>query len=674
MKKSIRRLLKTMLVLSLVFTFVISLTTFAPVRVNAANSSIKAVYSLSQLKKAMKAKSAATIIFRTEVFDSITIPSVKNAKNKDVIIIAQNAAVKNKSEFKSIKVVQVNAYTEAVSGNNIYWMDNSNHNLVIAKSKTVNSITFSYSPTYDPRYILRKGAKIKNLNIEVMFGNGTSVKKGKTIKVDAQESSDPLSNHFVTSYKYNKRGQIIEVINESAYGGTEGCKFKYDKNGNYKEITYTESGDIVISNTNEYDADNKQLKSYSTDNSGGYDTYIEYTYDADGNMTRYAVNYADGNLMYDIVLKHDKNGRCIETYNSRYDIRVQNTYDSKGSIVSKTEDNKGEVTETEYAYDKNGMLRSTVKKEGTVFNEQIYAYDHLGNRVYLVSQYLDENREVINENRYAYMINDYVGDYPVYEDGFMSPVNHNYNSDFLKESGFSVVTGTEELINAIRPGAGVIIAPGEYNLSDYIEKQDIDKFNSTHQYVRLDKEYDGYELVIKDVDDLLISGGLSDPDDTTLLIDPRYSAVLTFEDCDRLQLCSFTAGHTMTGDCSGNVIDFYNCKDVGIYNADIFGCGVYGLGIFSGSGDVRVYNSCIHHCSSGIDELDALGGDVTFTNCVLDNSDGGGSWYYFENEDNITLTFKNCSFGPGESNSLFYKDYINFVDCLWCSITSYPEW
>ena len=124
-------------------------------------------------------------------------------------------------------------------------------------------------------------------------------------------------------------------------------------------------------------------------------------------MTRYAVNYADGNLMYDIALKHDKNGRCIETYNSRYDIRVQNTYDSKGRIVSKTEDNKGEVTETEYAYDKNGMLRSTVKKEETVFNEQIYAYDHLGNRVYLVSQYLDENREVINENRYAYMINDY---------------------------------------------------------------------------------------------------------------------------------------------------------------------------------------------------------------------------------------------------------------------------
>ena len=47
--------------------------------------------------------------------------------------------------------------------------------------------------------------------------------------------------------------------------------------------------------------------------------------------------------MYDIVLKHDKNGRCIETYNSRYDIRVQNTYDSKGRIVSKTEDNINKI-------------------------------------------------------------------------------------------------------------------------------------------------------------------------------------------------------------------------------------------------------------------------------------------------------------------------------------------
>ena len=276
---------------------------------------------------------------------------------------------------------------------------------------------------------------------------------------------------------------------------------------------------------------------------------------------------------------------------------------------------------------------------------------------------------------FGYMINDYVGEYPVYEDGFWSPVNHNYNKAFLEESGFTVVTNAEELINAIRPGAGVIIAPGEYNLSDYIENLDLVKFNSSHKYVQLNKNFDGFELVIKDVDDLLISGGYEDPDDTILLIDPRYSAVFRFEDCDRLQLCSFTAGHTSRGNCEGNVIDLYACKDVGIYNVDLFGCGVYGLGIYYESGNVRVFNSCIHDCEYGIDELYELGGNVTFTNCMFYGSNAAGSWYSFDNDSDVELTFKKCSFGEEETNGLFYReDYITFIDCLWSTITRYPEW
>lgn len=95
MKKSVQRLFKTILVLSLVLTFVVSLADIAPVKTKAADNTIKAVYTVKQLKKAMKAKSAATIILRTETYDSITIPSVKNAKNKELVIYAQNASIKN---------------------------------------------------------------------------------------------------------------------------------------------------------------------------------------------------------------------------------------------------------------------------------------------------------------------------------------------------------------------------------------------------------------------------------------------------------------------------------------------------------------------------------------------------------------------------------------------------
>ena len=676
MKKSVQRLFKTILVLSLVLTFVISLADIAPVKTKAASNSFKAVYTVKQLKKAMKAKSAATIILRTETYDSITIPSVKNAKNKELVIYAQNATVKNKSKFKSIKVNYVNKYTEAASGNTIYWTDVSNDRLVVAKGKTVNSITFPYSPTLDPRYVLRKGAKIKDVNIDASYFIGTSTKKGRTITVEAQSSSDPLGDHYVSTYKYNKRGQITEVTTESAYNSNIGYNFKFDKNGNYKELSYSEPGDIVVTTTYEYDANNNLVKGYTTGNDYAYDTYLTFEYDANGNRTEYAVRYAGGEIMTGVEYTYDNKGRCIEEYNARYDNRTKYTYDAQGRLIEKIGNNKGDIIETSYIYDKNGMLISTIEKgdEGYI-TQLLYSYDYLGNRAYLVSQHIDEDGVIDNDSRFGYMINDYVGEYPVYEDGFWSPVNHNYNKAFLEESGFTVVTNAEELINAIRPGAGVIIAPGEYNLSDYIENLDLVKFNSSHKYVQLNKNYDGFELVIKDVDDLLISGGYEDPGDTILLIEPRYSAVFRFEDCDRLQLCSFTAGHTSRGNCKGNVIDLYACKDVGIYNVDLFGCGVYGLVIYYESGNVRVFNSCIHDCEYGIDELYELGGNVTFTNCMFYGSNAAGSWYSFDNDSDVELTFKKCSFGEEETNGLFYReDYITFIDCLWSTITRYPEW
>ena len=108
---------------------------------------------------------------------------------------------------------------------------------------------------------------------------------------------------------------------------------------------------------------------------------------------------------------------------------------------------------------------------------------------------------------------------------------------------------------------------------------------------------------------------------------------------------------------------------------DLFGCGVYGLGIYYESGNVRVFNSCIHDCEYGIDELYELGGNVTFTNCMFYGSNAAGSWYSFDNDSDVELTFKKCSFGEEETNGLFYReDYITFIDCLWSTITRYPEW
>ena len=137
MKKTLHILSKT-LALILTFIMLLSLVDFAPVQ--AASDDMKVVYTLKQLKKALKSKSGGSIVFRTEVNDSITIPSIKAAKNKDVYIVAPYLKIRNKSKFNSITLKSVASYTESVSGNTIIWYNPFETDFVVTKGKTVNKL------------------------------------------------------------------------------------------------------------------------------------------------------------------------------------------------------------------------------------------------------------------------------------------------------------------------------------------------------------------------------------------------------------------------------------------------------------------------------------------------------------------------------------------------------
>ena len=208
-------------------------------------------------------------------------------------------------------------------------------------------------------------------------------------------------------------------------------------------------------------------------------------------------------------------------------------------------------------------------------------------------------------------------------------------------------------------------------MSLYIENTDSYKIDNP--YIYIDENFvDGKELVINDCDDLLISGGSAYRGDTTLVIDPRYSAVIKFEKCNDLKLSSFTCGHTNRGTCEGNVIDLYQCKNVDFYNMDMFGCGVYGLGADVVTSNVNVYNSVIHDCSAGPFCFNGIQDSATFTNCVFYGSEGGGYWSKVY--DDSRVTFKKCSFGEEETNSLSFQDKFDFIDCFWSEVTRYPEY
>ena len=259
-----------------------------------------------------------------------------------------------------------------------------------------------------------------------------------------------------------------------------------------------------------------------------------------------------------------------------------------------------------------------------------------------------------------------------YEDGFKSPVagsKDDFDADAVKADGFTVVTTAQEFIDAIRPGAKIVFAPGTYNLTDYTEGlwnnssvEDIEYGGilGLTEWTELVRCFDGVELKIKDVDGLVISGGSEVRTETELVISPRYAAVLVFDKCKNIELANLTMGHTDTGDCTGNVVDLYRSESVRFHNTDIYGCGVYGIGAYNGSADIHVYNSKIHDCSYGAIDYDWGMGLFEFIDCELVDTAG----LSYSATAYSKLRFERCTLGDWETTALMFRDDVEHIDCI----------
>ena len=227
------------------------------------------------------------------------------------------------------------------------------------------------------------------------------------------------------------------------------------------------------------------------------------------------------------------------------------------------------------------------------------------------------------------------------------------------------VSNMAELLDAIKPGAEIVLAPGRYNLTEYVNDfwltDEAQAFNAEHDCVQIRDCYDGAEIVIRSADGVSISGG-GNTEDTEIVIEPRYGTVLTFQGCDNIKLSNLTLGHTDTGECSGSVVDLSACRNAELRNMDLYGCGVIALECSNGTEGVYVYDSALRDCSQGpLDVYDAVG-KVELRNCALTGSDGGG-WY---NElSRAELAFYNCVFGEAESYYWRHMPGITAEDCVW---------
>lgn len=235
------------------------------------------------------------------------------------------------------------------------------------------------------------------------------------------------------------------------------------------------------------------------------------------------------------------------------------------------------------------------------------------------------------------------------------------------------VASTRELLESIAPGAEIVIEPGYYNMSDHLDTlwaQEGEHWNDTHPYVQLVECYDGVELLIQGVWDMSITGGGAAAEDTELVIDARYGAVLNFLECSELELSKLTMGHTKLSGCAGNVLNFSACTDIRLNGMDLYGCGVYGIGCYNGTGELYAHESTIRSCSCGPLEIYDGDGRFEFRDCWLVDSDGY-AWY--EGNPNSELAFYGCIFDDNETSYFMFLEDVYTEDCIWSENYVYPD-
>ena len=233
----------------------------------------------------------------------------------------------------------------------------------------------------------------------------------------------------------------------------------------------------------------------------------------------------------------------------------------------------------------------------------------------------------------------------------------------LASRDHTAVRTVDEFLAAIRPNTAISLAGGNYNLSKAANYGQ--KTGSDYYYWR--QVGDGYELVIKNVDNLVITG--AGVNATTIETDPRSANVIQMEACYDIFLHSFTAGHTERaelGECGGGVIKLTQCSDVEMQDLGLFGCGIEGL-ITEQGRNITLKNSAVYDCSSSAVVLNSTDG-VAVTDCNIYNigrePEGGYSIFTIERCGDVTI--EGCNIADSHTKHFLHggNSAVTIKNCL----------
>jgi len=179
----------------------------------------------------------------------------------------------------------------------------------------------------------------------------------------------------------------------------------------------------------------------------------------------------------------------------------------------------------------------------------------------------------------------------------------------VRPGGSILVRTVDEFLAAIGPDRSILLEGELFDLSTASNYGSVGG-----EYYYWQDSHDGPALVIHDLSGLSIGTSHADRTATTLAAIPRYADVLSFRDCDRIQLTDFTAGHTKEpGSCSGGVLNFQNCSEVTLQNMGLYGCGILGIQAANCS-SLSVLQTEIYECSQGAGNFFQTDG-IRFVDC-----------------------------------------------------------
>ncbi|MDO8526089.1 MAG: RHS repeat-associated core domain-containing protein, partial [Deltaproteobacteria bacterium] len=181
-----------------------------------------------------------------------------------------------------------------------------------------------------------------------------------------------FGNGEVSSYTYDPQGRVTQIRFDQEGKVTNQISYSYDERGNKTSIQYLDGSKVAL----DYDGMNRLMKAkYFKPNEQQPFNTQEYSYDKDGNRTRYSDAYKTVNYTYD-------KGRLTKMEIGS-DLVRNLGYDVRGNLESEQELLQGkEVFNRQFKYDlQDRLMKATVQDKEGFHVEADYQYDYASRKV-----------------------------------------------------------------------------------------------------------------------------------------------------------------------------------------------------------------------------------------------------------------------------------------------------